>query len=115
MLEIFASRFRGSNVELDSDFLSGTLGETTTLGMDAHYTAKFGIRPYQAFGSDTVVKMASWDPSLEVLERLPKILFVRPGYESDVSIAKNCVIAEFDAESEVRSVSSTEIRDALAE
>lgn len=115
VLEIFASRFAGTNVELDTDFLSGSLGETTTLGMDEHYSAKFGVRPYQAFGSDTVPNMSVWDPSLEVLERLPKVLFVRHGYDVDLSVAKNFVLADIAADSGVRSVSSTEVRAAISE
>ena len=114
VLEIFASRFVGANVELDTDFLSGELGETTTLGMDEHYSVKFGVRPYQAFGSDTVPNMAVWDPSLEVLERLPKVLFVRHGYEVDLSVAKNFVLADIEADHGVRSVSSTEVRAAIS-
>lgn len=114
VLEIFASRFSDSNVELDTDFLSGKLGETTTLGMDAHYARKFGVRPYQAFGSDTVANMPVWDPSLEVLERLPKVLFVRQGYDVDLSAVGNCVLADIGADVEIRSVSSTEIRSAFA-
>lgn len=103
------------NVELDTDFLSGELGDTTTLGMDSHYAKKFGVRPYQAFGSDTVPNMPLWDPSLEVLERLPKVLFVRHGYDVDLSVAKNFVLAELPAEGSVRSVSSTEVRAAIAQ
>lgn len=113
VLEIFASRFAGTNVELDTDFLSGALGETTTLAMDVHYSRKFGVRPYQAFGSDTVPAMADWDPSLEVLLRLPKILFVRHGYDADLSVAGNWIAADL-AEDGVRTVSSTEIRAALS-
>lgn len=113
MLEIFASRFEGTNVELDTDFLSGELGETTTLGMDVHYSRKFGVRPYQAFGSDTVAYMASWDPTLEVLLRLPKILFVRHGYDVDLSTVGNWIPADI-ADDGVRALSSTEIRIALS-
>lgn len=115
VLRIFADRFADMNVELDTDFLSGELGDTTTLGMDSHYSKKFGVRPYQAFGSDTVPSMPLWDPSLEVLERLPKVLFVRHGYDVDLSVAKNFVLAELPAEGSVRSVSSTEVRAAIAE
>lgn len=115
VLGIFAERFAGSNVELDTDFLSGELGETTTLGMDEHYFAKFGVRPYQAFGSDTVPNMPVWDPSLEVLLRLPKVLFVRHGYDVDLSVADNYVLADIEAAHDVRSVSSTEVRAAISE
>ena len=102
------------NVELDTDFLSGELGETTTLGMDAHYSAKFSMRPHQAFGSDTVPTMAEWDPSLEVLKRLPKALFVRSGYDVDISVAENFVLVEMDVDQRIRSLSSTEVRSDIA-
>jgi nicotinate-nucleotide adenylyltransferase len=113
ILELFERSLSDSRISLDTDFLNpkNDLGNTTTLKMDAHYSRKFGHRPFQIFGADVVPNMKIWDPSGRVEREVPKILVIRNGEIPNVSGLVNFLLLEANLPPEYCGLSSTEIRN----
>ena len=112
ILELFTESFADPRITLDTDFLDrhGELGPTTTLGIDAHYSKKFGHRPFQVFGADVVPNMKVWDPAGRVEREVPKILVIRNGEIPTISNLVNFLLLDPNLPEAYKGLSSTEIR-----
>ncbi len=112
ILELFVESLGDPRISLDTDFVDRyeELGSTTTLKMDAHYTKKFGHRPFQIFGADVVPNMKAWDPEGRVEREVPKILVIRNGEIPTISNLVNFLLLEANLPDAYKGLSSTEIR-----